>query len=155
MPSLASSISGIVGEGERADEQAHGEADPAQQRGAIDLAPAARRGAAREAERDGRADSAENAELLADEQAGRDRRAAAARAAGPSPPSGTPALAKPNSGTMPNITHGWMACSSRWSGDIGLAAAERDGRARRAPRRWSRGRPTGSTASHSSAKPTG
>ena len=58
-------------EGERADEQAHGEADAAQDRDAVELrhvAPAA----GRDAEHDQQRTRAEDADLLAEEQARRD-----------------------------------------------------------------------------------
>ena len=83
MPILAASIlRGVGGEGERADEQAHGEADPAQQGRAMNVAPAGPAGHRREAGADHRPDRAEHAELLADQQAEQRRRAAAAGSAG-------------------------------------------------------------------------
>ncbi len=68
------------------------------------------------------------------------------------PVSSTPALARPNNGTMPNITHGWMPCSSRFSGECaspwpsGMASAA----STPAIVAWT---PLASIASHSKAKP--
>ena len=93
----------VAGEGEQADEQAHGEADAAEQRDAeicshAGAAPAGRRSPSRITS----ADAAEDADQLADEQAERDAERQAARPARrrPCPAKETPALAKPKIGTM-------------------------------------------------------
>ena len=74
---------------------------PREQCDAIDLRPARTARRAREAETHGKADAAENADLLAEEQRQRDaEHQRLDQDRGSMPPSETPALAKPNSGTI-------------------------------------------------------
>ena len=74
VPSFAASTaSGECGKRQRTDEQAHREADPAQDRRPVKLAPTGALGSRREAGLHGQPQRAEHAELLADEQAGEDR----------------------------------------------------------------------------------
>ena len=134
---------------------------PHEHRHAPDLKPGRRR--ARRAARPSRTaspDRAEDADLLAEEQAGGDsERQRREQRAEPTPASATPALAKPNSGTIRKATQGPRPCSSRWSGEFGRIRSARRARSAARPRRRARPAtvawtPDSSTAYQSRPAPT-
>ena len=115
-------------EGERADEQAHREADPAQQRRAVDLAPArpARASAPARLRPPARSRRRCRPACRGTGRAGWPAAAgsasAPARRSAPRPPRRSRTAAR-----SPNITQGGCACSSRLSGERSSPAPERDG----------------------------
>ena len=118
-------MSAGIGEGQPADEQAHGEADAAEQRDAVELRPgrAARQAGEAEADRPARRRPNTPTCLPTNSPAAIAERHGLSRSASVKPAKETPALAKPKSGTIRNATQGCRPCSSRCSGESSASGA--------------------------------